>query len=566
MFIVYNFERADDPTLGTWELYGLSGVSAMHMAVLSSTKILFIDKVEANELKQSDGLSAIAAEFDLTTKNVRAIDLATNTFCSAGSWYSNGSLISDGGGQPGNNFKDGGNTIRIYDPFVGTMYEKINFMTNYRWYPTMATMPDGRVMTMGGSKKATGPNRAEINSPSYEFFPTADGSPAVPLNFQFLVDTLPYNLYPFVHVIPNAELKNVAFVFANKKSILVDLDTTTTLKTYPDMPGVSPRVYPLTGTSVLLPLRPATNYAAEIMVCGGGTGATPLSPADASCGRLNLSVDTPAWVMDDFGGQARVMPDVVITSEGNLLFFNGGATGYAGFHKGKPENPLYICNDPVYAPSFYDVTAKTYKKLAPSTISRMYHSVASLLGDGRIIIAGSNPQPNIEVGSTYPTEPSILTVAGYNLNSVTLLAHYKQSLEITFKLTVTNFQQTLLTASIIHFGFVTHSQHMSQRYVELAITLVQPPATADSNVYKITVDMPPDQTIFPPAPSFLALLYDGMYIETLITPESEYRRRNLEHLYFAVEQSKDNQFENHSPFLNEPGTDVDLSDLVIRSD
>jgi len=530
-------KRADDPTLGTWELHGLSGVSAMHMAVLSSTKILFIDKVEANELKQSNGLSAIAAEFDLTTKNVRAIDLATNTFCSAGSWYSNGSLISDGGGQPGSNFQDGGNTIRIYDPFVGTMYEKINFMTNYRWYPTMATMPDGRVMTMGGSKKATGPNRAEINTPSYEFFPTADGSQAVPLNFQFLVDTLPYNLYPFVHVIPNAELKNVAFVFANKKSILVDLDTTTTLKTYPDMPGASPRIYPLTGTSVLLPLRPATNYAPEIMVCGGGTGATPLSPADSSCGRLNLGVDTPAWVMDDFGGQGRVMPDVVITSEGNLIFFNGGATGYAGFHRGKPDNPLYICNDPVYAPSFYDVTAKTYKKLAPSTISRMYHSVASLLGDGRIIIAGSNPQPNVEVGTTYPTEyrielftppalltgkprPSILTVAGYNLNSVTLLAHYKQSLEITFKLTVTNFQQTLLTASIIHFGFVTHSQHMSQRYVELAITLVQPPATADSNVYKITVDMPPDQTIFPPAPSFLALLYDGMVCDQMaeITP------------------------------------------------
>nr|CAG8520856.1 1425_t:CDS:2 [Entrophospora candida] len=33
---------------------------------------------------------------------------------------------------------------------------------------------------------------------------------------------------------------------------------------------------------------------------------------------------------------------------------------------------------------------------------------------------------------------------------------------------------------------------------------------------------------------------NGEYIETLITPESEYRRRNLEHLYFAVEQSKDN--------------------------
>jgi hypothetical protein len=46
-------------------------------------------------------LPALIAEFDLASKNLRAIDVKTDTFCSAGSWLGNASLTSGGGGQPG---------------------------------------------------------------------------------------------------------------------------------------------------------------------------------------------------------------------------------------------------------------------------------------------------------------------------------------------------------------------------------------------------------------------------------------------------------------------------------
>ena len=141
---------------------------------------------------------------------------------------------------------------------------------------------------------------------------------------------MPYNLYPFIHVVPNDGLKNTVFISANKKSIIIDLDSNTILKTLPDMPGNSPRSYPLTGTSVMLPLTPASNYAPIVMICGGGTQLDPIAPAEASCGRINLSLDNAVWEMDDFGGQERVMPNSIILPSGNILFLNGGAVGYGG--------------------------------------------------------------------------------------------------------------------------------------------------------------------------------------------------------------------------------------------
>ncbi|CAB4381348.1 hypothetical protein RhiirA5_347422 [Rhizophagus irregularis] len=74
------------------------------------------------------------------------------------------------------------------------------------------------------------------------------------------------------------------------------------------------------------------------------------------------------------------------------------------------------------------------------------------------------------------------------------------------------------------------------------------------------------------------------WIETLMIPESEYKRRNLAHLYLSVEAAKDkvlfgeakpppiyrlkdpDQFERASPHCIEPGLEVDLTDLVVRKD
>ncbi|CAJ0768544.1 8867_t:CDS:1, partial [Entrophospora sp. SA101] len=161
---------------------------------------------------------------------------------------------------------------------------------------------------------------------------------------------LPFNLYPIVHIVPNEAKKNLIFVFANKKSIIYDLDTATVVKALPDLVGESPRVYPLTGTSVFLPLKLASTYKTEIMICGGGTAQVPNAPADSTCGRMDILAQNPVWEMDNFGGIGRVLPDAVILPDAKVLFLNGGGVGFAGFRKGAADNVIWASDKPVLTP------------------------------------------------------------------------------------------------------------------------------------------------------------------------------------------------------------------------
>ncbi|CAG8778649.1 13326_t:CDS:1, partial [Acaulospora colombiana] len=69
----------------------------------------------------------------------------------------------------------------------------------------------------------------------------------------------------------------------------------------------------------------------------------------------------------------------------------------------------YLCDNPVLTPLLYDPVAKKgrrWTKLKNSFVPRLYHSVASLLPDGRVMVTGSNPNPDYRPpgnGLKYPT-------------------------------------------------------------------------------------------------------------------------------------------------------------------
>ncbi|CAG8811716.1 15873_t:CDS:1, partial [Racocetra fulgida] len=54
---------------------------------------------ENPEAVYPDGRYAYSVEYDLTTGNSRILSLRTNTFCSAGSFFENGTLIESGGSE-----------------------------------------------------------------------------------------------------------------------------------------------------------------------------------------------------------------------------------------------------------------------------------------------------------------------------------------------------------------------------------------------------------------------------------------------------------------------------------
>ncbi|MBA0830951.1 hypothetical protein Goarm_015444 [Gossypium armourianum] len=152
------------------------------------------------------------------------------------------------------------------------------------------------------------------------------------------------NLYPFVFLNVDENL----FIFANNRAILFDYVNNIVVKKYPMIPDGEPGGYPSTEV--------------EVLVCGG-------SPKGSYLQSL----------------KARVMGDMILLPNGNVLLINGAGSRMVGWEQAR---------DPVLSPVLYQPdnnTGSRFEVQKPTTIPRMYHSTAALLRDGRVLVGGSNP-------------------------------------------------------------------------------------------------------------------------------------------------------------------------------
>ena len=165
--------------------------------------------------------SVFGTEYNLETNTLRAVRPLSNTFCSAGAFYKDGTLVNFAGaeaGPAGMNVDEGFDKIRTYSPGPcnGTCDhdwdEQSARLQRRRWYPSAQTLVDGSVAIVGGCK-AGGLvlNEASINEPTYEIIYQDNRSPPAPKNLPILDFTAEqnldpgksYNLYPICKYSPN---------------------------------------------------------------------------------------------------------------------------------------------------------------------------------------------------------------------------------------------------------------------------------------------------------------------------------------------------------------------------
>ncbi len=156
------------------------------------------------------------------------------------------------------------------------------------------------------------------------------------------------------------------------------MGTNTIVTELPDLAG-DYRTYPNTGGSVLLPLSSQNNWAPDIVICGGGAYQDITSPTDPSCGRIQPLSANPTWEMEAMP-EGRGMVEGTLLPDGTVIWLNGGNRGAQGF--GLMADPtlealLYEPNKPL---------GQRFSTLASSTIPRLYHSVATLLLDGTLLV------------------------------------------------------------------------------------------------------------------------------------------------------------------------------------
>lgn len=424
-----------------------------------------------------------------------------------------GSFVSIGGNAP----------LDFIDPTVGDGFTAIRYLSRSssdaskngeawsepgnkistaRWYASVQTMPDSTLFVASGSLNGLNPTVKENNNPTYEILNAQGLSSGNSIPLEILDKNQPYYMYPFVHLLSNGNL----FLFVSKSAEIFNVGTNAVVKALPDLPGDF-RTYPNTGGSVLLPLRSSNGYAPDIVICGGGAYQDIDSPTDPSCGRIQPLSANPAWELDSMP-EGRGMVEGTLLPDGTVIWLNGCNKGAQGFG---------VATDPTLTALIYDPAKPLGQRffLGPtSTIARLYHSVAVLLLDGTLMVAGSNPveQPVLKPvpGQTpsedYVTEfrveiytPPYLIGAKANQRPTNIVLSSKSLAANGSKFTIKFDAPTgtkVVQVALYHGGFVTHSLHMNHRMIFLDFSGFDAGITAQT----ITVTTPPNHNVAHPGP------------------------------------------------------------------
>ncbi|EOA34777.1 hypothetical protein CARUB_v10022352mg [Capsella rubella] len=508
---------------GKWELFMKnSGVSAMHAILMPViNKVQFYDATiwRISQVKLPPGVPchvydqkankvdcwAHSVLVDINTANIRPLLLTTDTWCSSGGLTVNGTLVSTGG------FEGGANTARYLSTCENCAWvEYPQALAARRWYSTQATLPDGTFVVVGG--------RDALN---YEYI-LPEGQNNKKLYDSLLLrqtdDPEENNLYPFVWLNTDGNL----FIFANNRSILLSPKTNKVLKEFPQLPGGA-RNYPGSSSSALLPIRlyvqnPAV-IPADVLICGGARQDAYFraekkklyDPALKDCARISINSAKPVW-KTEFMPMSRVMSDTVILPNGEVLIVNGAKRGSSGWH---------LAKEPNFSPIIYTPTkplGKRFKELAPSTIPRMYHSIAIALPDGKVLIGGSNTNDGYQYNVEYPTElrvekfsPPYLDPALANMRPRIITApkqiKYGKPFDVRIELKQQNVAKENVMLTMLAPAFTTHSVSMNMRLLMLGIMNVK---NVGGDNHQIQAVAPPSGNVAPPGYYIFSAVYNGV--------------------------------------------------------
>ncbi|KAG8734970.1 hypothetical protein FRC10_011150 [Ceratobasidium sp. 414] len=574
--LLYNAVPSLAQAAGSIVEVGDTLVSAMMMLLGNEEKVYILDKVEGNAA-QINGHSAWAVEWDIASSKATIMDMSTNAFCSSGSHFPNGSFATFGGNGaigPGGNVGsvaqfgsgvydatyqdyDGTKAIRILNPCTDSGCQWFDNTTQVsmqkkRWYSTAEPLGDGSIVLIGGFVNGGYINRNTPNTdpayeggaaePTYEYWPSRYSPPKV---MQFMIDTSGLNSYAHAFLMPSGKI----FAQANYSTIMWDHDQNIETK-LPDMPGRVIRVYPASGAVAMKPLTPDNNWTPEILFCGGsdmpedawGNYSYPnintwTYPASDDCQSIipePTDGSSPTYVKDDNLPIGRTMSQFITLPDGTMLVVNGAANGTAGYAQATGQTALYadmpfgmsLASAPVFKPVIYDPSKPagsrwSDKGLSQSTIPRLYHSSALLLPDASVLVAGSNPNVDVNTSTIFPTTykaERFYPPYFANISSRPVPQGFPKTLSYggaSFDVQLgpesyignANDAAKATKVVLVRPGFTTHAMNMGQRYLQLNNTYT---VSDTGNVTLHVAQVPPNPNILQPGPVLMFVVVNGL--------------------------------------------------------
>ena len=484
----YKPARAQESSGGSWTRGPDTTTVAIHAALLPNGKIFYLagSGFDFNDFINGNFEGRV---LDPNTGSEKVLHQSEDLFCIGLASLASGNVLLAGGTKM---FNDDPNNCNGKWHGLKSAYEfdinsedlvPVSSMAHGRWYPTLVELPDGKIFTVGGLDEYGNTNRLTevydsgskswsiVRDPNstgtYTLGGTASdascpgaGSPSYSGGI-----TPALSFYPRCHLMPGGLIvmagwrKEIhSWNPANGDFVLLGNNGTD-------------RHY---GTSFLLPLQNEASEKGKILlVCGSPTGPD-FAITTAEIVDFNASSSSiPVIRQTSPISYRRKYQCPVILPDGKLVIFGGSEQAQAF---------------PVKVPEMFDPVTETWLSLSPTTISRMYHSVALLLPDGRIWISGGTPsgsKSGWNLATEFYSPDYLFRGARPTISGTATVGDYGGTITIP-----TSDGATITSVSLLRLMNTTHHYDANQRLVWLQISNAQ----SDS----ITVSAPINANIAPP--------------------------------------------------------------------
>jgi hypothetical protein len=482
-------QRSDKPAYaqqsqGSWSSGQNCTITPIHSALLPSGKIFYLAGSRWSNAHQFGPFEARVLDYN--TGSEKNLTQSKDLFCVGQTGLPNGNILLAGGtlmypSNPDNcNGRWHGLNAAFEFDFNSESLNEVSPMKHGRWYPTLVTLPDGKVWTCQGYDEYGSSNRIiEVYNPStksWAFIPsTSTSSYCVG---QAFASTCPgagspcytgpipskVSFYPRTHLMPNGQLiicgfYEVIYSWNPANGGFTNRGTTSTYRNY--------------GTSFLCPLQNTTSEKGKILIVGGAPGSSEFAVTTCEILDFNASsTSNPVVRQVSPLAYRRLYLAPVILPDGKLLVLGGS------------ERSSSV---PVYIPEIFDPVTETWNSnLPPSSVPRVYHQVALLLPDGRVWNAGGMPSNGVWELRTQFFSPGYLFAGSRpTISGVPTVGNYGGTITIP-----TPGASAINSVSLLRLMNTTHHYDANQRLVWLQIT--------NRGSSSITVSAPINANIAPP--------------------------------------------------------------------